>query len=157
MAELVQYYGTGRRKTAIARVFLRPGSGDFKVNGRAFEEYFVTPAQRSSAKLPLVSTDSAATFNVIANVSGGGFNGQADAVKLGIARALMLFNAELRKKLKPKDWSAATRAPKSARSTAKKAPESASSSRRDSFRFRVSSFEYSESSAAATPARNGKH
>ena len=100
MAELVQYYGTGRRKTAIARVFLRPGSGDFKVNGRAFEEYFVTPAQRSSAKMPLVSTDSSATFNVIANVSGGGVNGQADAVKLGIARALMQFNAELRKKLK---------------------------------------------------------
>jgi small subunit ribosomal protein S9 len=100
MADLVQYYGTGRRKTAIARVFLRPGSGDFKVNGRAFEEYFVTPAQRSSAKMPLVSTDSSATFNVIANVSGGGVNGQADAVKLGIARALMLFNAELRKKLK---------------------------------------------------------
>ena len=100
MAELVQYYGTGRRKTAIARVFLRPGSGDFKVNGRAFEEYFVTPAQRTSAKMPLVSTDSSATFNVIANVSGGGVNGQADAVKLGIARALMLFNAELRKKLK---------------------------------------------------------
>ena len=100
MAELVQYYGTGRRKTAIARVFLRPGSGDFKVNGRAFEEYFVTPAQRSSAKQPLVSTDSSAAFNVIANVSGGGVNGQADAVKLGIARALMLFNAELRKKLK---------------------------------------------------------
>jgi small subunit ribosomal protein S9 len=100
MAELVQYYGTGRRKTAIARVFLRPGSGDFKVNGRAFEEYFVTPAQRYSAKMPLVSTDSSATFNIIANVSGGGVNGQADAVKLGIARALMLFNAELRKKLK---------------------------------------------------------
>ena len=100
MAELVQYYGTGRRKTAIARVYLRPGSGDFKVNGRAFEEYFVTPAQRYSAKMPLVSTDSSATFNVIANVSGGGVNGQADAVKLGIARALMLFNAEWRKKLK---------------------------------------------------------
>jgi small subunit ribosomal protein S9 len=100
MAELVQYYGTGRRKTAIARVFLRPGSGDFKVNGRTFEEYFVTPSQRSSAKMPLISTDSSATFNVIANVSGGGVNGQADAVKLGIARALMLFNAELRKKLK---------------------------------------------------------
>ncbi len=100
MADLVQYYGTGRRKTAVARVFLRPGSGDFKVNGRAFEQYFVTEAQRSSAKEPLVSTESAATFNVIANVSGGGVNGQADAVKLGIARALMLFNAELRKKLK---------------------------------------------------------
>jgi small subunit ribosomal protein S9 len=100
MADLVQYYGTGRRKRAVARVFLRPGSGDFKVNGRAFEEYFVTESQRSAAKQPLVSTESAATFNVLANVSGGGVNGQADAVKLGIARALMLFNAELRKRLK---------------------------------------------------------
>jgi small subunit ribosomal protein S9 len=100
MADLVQYYGTGRRKRAVARVFLRPGSGDFKVNGRAFEQYFVTESQRSSAKQALVSSDSAATFNVIANVSGGGVNGQADAVKLGIARALMLFNSELRKKLK---------------------------------------------------------
>ena len=100
MADLVQYYGTGRRKRAVARVFLRPGSGDFKVNGRAFEQYFVTESQRFSAKEPLVSTESASTFNVIANVSGGGVNGQADAVKLGIARALMLFNGELRKKLK---------------------------------------------------------
>ncbi len=100
MADLVQYYGTGRRKRAVARIFLRPGSGDFKVNGRAFEQYFLTESQRSSAKEPLVSTESAASFNVIANVSGGGVNGQADAVKLGIARALMQFNAELRKKLK---------------------------------------------------------
>jgi small subunit ribosomal protein S9 len=100
MADLVQYYGTGRRKTAIARVYLRPGNGDFKVNGKAFEEYFVTPAQRASAKEPLVSTDTAATFNVLARVTGGGVNGQADAVKLGITRALMVFNAELRKGLK---------------------------------------------------------
>jgi small subunit ribosomal protein S9 len=100
MAELVQYYGTGRRKTAVARVFLRPGSGDFKVNGRAFEQYFVTESQRSSAKQPLLSTESAASFNVIATVAGGGVNGQADAVKLGVARALMEFNVELRKKLK---------------------------------------------------------
>ena len=100
MAEKVQYYGTGRRKSAVARVFLRPGSGDFKVNGKPFEQYFVTPAQRSSAKQPLVSTETAAAFNVIARVSGGGVNGQADAVKLGIARALMLFNIELRKKMK---------------------------------------------------------
>jgi small subunit ribosomal protein S9 len=100
MAELVQYYGTGRRKTSVARVYLRPGSGDFKVNGRAFEQYFVTESQRASAKQPLVSTETAATFNVMANVSGGGVNGQADAVKLGIARALMQFNAELRKTLK---------------------------------------------------------
>ena len=100
MAEVIQYYGTGRHKTAIARVYLRPGSGDFKVNGRAFEEYFVTPSQRVAAKQPLASTETAATFNVLANVSGGGVDGQADAVKLGLARALMLFNAEFRKKLK---------------------------------------------------------
>ncbi len=100
MADLVQYYGTGRRKTAVARVFLRPGSGDFKVNGLAFDKYFVTESQRASAKQSLVSVELAANFNVLANVSGGGVNGQADAVKLGIARALMLFNADLRKKLK---------------------------------------------------------
>jgi len=100
MAELAQYYGTGRRKTSVARVYLRPGTGDYKVNGRPFNEYFVTEAQRSSARQPLLSTDTAATFNVVARVSGGGINGQADAMKLGIARALMQFNAELRKKLK---------------------------------------------------------
>jgi small subunit ribosomal protein S9 len=100
MAELVQYYGTGRRKSAVARVYLRPGSGEFKVNGRPFEQYFVTEAQRSSAKQPLVLTESSSSFNVVATVSGGGVNGQADAVKLGVARALMLFNIELRKRLK---------------------------------------------------------
>jgi small subunit ribosomal protein S9 len=100
MAELVQYYGTGRRKSAIARVYLRPGTGEFKVNGRPFEVYFVTESQRVSAKQPLALTESAASFNVVARVSGGGVNGQADAVKLGIARALMQFNLELRKKLK---------------------------------------------------------
>jgi small subunit ribosomal protein S9 len=100
MAETVQYYGTGRRKTSVARVYLRPGSGEYRVNGRPFNEYFVTEAQRASARQPLISTDTAATFNVVANVSGGGVNGQADAMKLGLARALMQFNAELRKKLK---------------------------------------------------------
>jgi small subunit ribosomal protein S9 len=100
MADLVQYYGTGRRKTAVARVFLRPGSGEFKVNGRPFEQYFVTESQRSSAKSALATTESTATFNVLATVAGGGVNGQADAVKLGIARALIQFNAELRKQLK---------------------------------------------------------
>jgi small subunit ribosomal protein S9 len=100
MSELVQYYGTGRRKSAIARVYLRPGSGEFKINGRPFEVYFVTESQRVSARQPLLSTETAASFNVVARVSGGGVNGQADAVKLGIARALMQFNVELRKKLK---------------------------------------------------------
>lgn len=100
MAEQVQYYGTGRRKSAVARVFLRPGTGDFSVNGRPFDQYFVTESQRSSARQPLVSSETAAAFNIVARVTGGGVSGQADAVKLGIARALILFNVELRKKLK---------------------------------------------------------
>ena len=100
MADLVQYYGTGRRKSSIARVFLRPGSGSFSVNGRAFDNYFVTEAQRVSAKSPLLSSETGTTFDVVATVNGGGVRGQADAVKLGIARALLEFNIELRKKLK---------------------------------------------------------
>ena len=100
MADLIQYYGTGRRKSSIARVFLRPGSGKFTVNGKEFEQYFVTPAQRASAKKPLGIADINETFDVITTVKGGGVCGQADAVKLGIARALMEFNAELRKALK---------------------------------------------------------
>ena len=100
MADLVQYYGTGRRKSSIARVFLRPGNGNFKVNGREFDNYFVTDAQRVSAKSSLVSSETTSTFDVVATVHGGGVNGQADAVKMGIARALLDFNIELRKKLK---------------------------------------------------------
>jgi small subunit ribosomal protein S9 len=100
MAEQVQYYGTGRRKASVARVYLRPGSGEFKINGRAFDEYFLTPQQRVSAKKPLVLTDNSATFDVVATVRGGGISAQSDAVKLGISRALMIFNAELRKSLK---------------------------------------------------------
>jgi len=100
MADLIQYYGTGRRKSAIARVFLRPGSGKFTVNGKQFEEYFVTPAQRIAAKRPLGIADINETFDILTTVKGGGINGQADAIKLGITRALMEFNIELRKALK---------------------------------------------------------
>ncbi len=100
MAETVQYYGTGRRKSSTARVFLRPGDGQFTVNDRPFEQYFVTEAQRVTAKQPLVLTETGSSFNVVANVAGGGVNAQAGALKLGIARALLEFNAELRKKLK---------------------------------------------------------
>ncbi|HVW77198.1 MAG TPA: 30S ribosomal protein S9 [Alloacidobacterium sp.] len=100
MADLVQYYGTGRRKSAIARVFLRPGSGEFKVNDKAFDEYFVTEQQRVSAKRPLALTETTGNFDVITRVAGGGVSAQADAVKMGIARALLEFNAELRKTLK---------------------------------------------------------
>src|SRR5690242_20761081 len=100
MAELVQFYGTGRRKSSVARVFLRPGTGEFKVNGRGFDQYFVTEAQRNDARKPLATVDMAGSFNVLATVSGGGVNGQAGAVKLGIARALLEFNPELRSRLK---------------------------------------------------------
>ncbi len=100
MADLVQYYGTGRRKSSVARVFLRPGSGNFSVNHKGYEEYFVTEQQRVSAKRPLVLVEMLANFDVLANVSGGGVSAQADAVKMGISRALLEFNPELRKTLK---------------------------------------------------------
>jgi small subunit ribosomal protein S9 len=100
MADQVQYYGTGRRKSAIARVYLRPGSGDFAINGKKFDTYFVTEQQRVSAKRPLVLTETTPAFDVVITVSGGGVTAQADAVKMGIARALLQFNAELRKTLK---------------------------------------------------------
>jgi small subunit ribosomal protein S9 len=104
MAETVQYYGTGRRKSSVARIFLRPGTGEFKVNGKAFDQYFVTDAQRIEAKSPLVTSETSNAFNIIANVSGGGVNGQAGAVKMGIARALLEFNPELRGKLKAEGY-----------------------------------------------------
>jgi small subunit ribosomal protein S9 len=103
MADLVQYYGTGRRKSAIARVFLRPGTGEFKVNGKGYEEYFVTEQQRVAGKRSLVLTELLSTFDVVTTVKGGGVSAQADAVKMGSARALVIFNPELRKLLKSED------------------------------------------------------
>ena len=100
MADLVQYYGTGRRKSAIARVFLRPGTGEWKVNGKGFDEYFVTEQQRVSAKRTLALVELDSTFDVVTTTKGGGVSAQADAVKMGIARALVEFNPELRKVLK---------------------------------------------------------
>jgi small subunit ribosomal protein S9 len=100
MADLVQYYGTGRRKSSVARVFLRPGSGNFIVNQKPCDEYFVTPQQRVSARRPLALTELSANFDVLTTVKGGGVSAQADAVKMGIARALLEFNLELRKTLK---------------------------------------------------------
>ena len=100
MADLVQYYGTGRRKSAIARVFLRPGTGEWKVNGKPFEQYFVTEQQRVAAKRTLVVAEMTANFDVVTTVRSGGVAAQADAVKMGVARALIEFNPELRKTLK---------------------------------------------------------
>ena len=96
----VQYYGTGRRKTSTARVFLRPGTGAVTVNRRAFEAFFPTEALRMQIKTPLVLTETADKFDILATVAGGGVSGQAGAVRLGIARALVEYNAELRKQLK---------------------------------------------------------
>ncbi len=100
MAELVQYYGTGRRKAAIARVFLRPGSGNMTVNGLPFDKYFVTDAQRIIAKQSLVLTETADKFDAVVTCIGGGVTAQSGAVRMGLARALQEFNPELRAKLK---------------------------------------------------------
>ena len=96
----IEYYGTGRRKTSTARVFLRPGSGAITVNHREFENFFPTDALRVQVKRPLLVTETGEKFDVLATVAGGGVNGQAGAVRLGIARALVEYNAELRKQLK---------------------------------------------------------
>jgi small subunit ribosomal protein S9 len=97
---VTEFYATGRRKTSSARVFLRPGTGAVTVNHREFEAFFPTEALRTQIKTPLVLTETTEQFDVLATVAGGGINGQAGAVRLGIARALVLYNAELRKKLK---------------------------------------------------------
>jgi small subunit ribosomal protein S9 len=96
----VQYYGTGRRKTSTARVFLRPGAGAISINRRAFEEFFPREALRTAIRTPLVLTETADKFDILATVAGGGVSGQAGAVRLGIARALVEYNLELRKRLK---------------------------------------------------------
>jgi small subunit ribosomal protein S9 len=95
-----QYYGTGRRKTSTARVFLRPGSGAISINYRAFDTFFTTEALRTQIRQPLALTDTADKFDVVATVAGGGVSGQAGAVRLGIARALVEYNTDLRKRLK---------------------------------------------------------
>ena len=96
----MQYYGTGRRKTSTARVFLRPGNGTLTINRRTFEAFFPTEALRTQIKTPMVLTETADKFDVLATVAGGGVSGQAGAVRLGIARALVDYNLELRKALK---------------------------------------------------------
>jgi len=96
----IQYLGTGRRKRATARVFLRPGKGQITVNGRPFDEYFVTEVGRTAIRQPLLATETADKFDVLILADGGGYTGQAGASRMGIARALVGFNTELRPKLK---------------------------------------------------------
>jgi len=96
----IQFYGTGRRKSATARVYLRPGDGKITVNRTGIDNYFKNETLRMIIRQPLQLTDTTAKFDVLINVQGGGTAGQAGAVRHGIARALLEFNAELRKKLK---------------------------------------------------------
>jgi small subunit ribosomal protein S9 len=97
---LTQYYGTGRRKTSTARVFLRPGTGAISVNARPIEASFPTETLRLTIRQPLVVTELAERFDVVATTAGGGVAGQAGALRLGIARALVEFDAELRVRLR---------------------------------------------------------
>jgi len=97
---LVQYLGTGRRKTSVARIFLRSGKGDISVNGRTFENYFANETARILVRQPLLATETADKFDILILANGGGVTGQAGAARLGIARALLEFNTELRGKLK---------------------------------------------------------
>ncbi len=97
---MVQYLGTGRRKTSVARVFLRPGKGEIKINNRAFENYFPTESSRAMVRQALSATETMDKFDLLILADGGGVIGQAGACRLGIARALVEFNAELRPRLK---------------------------------------------------------
>ena len=96
----IQYYGTGRRKTAVARVYLRPGTGAIKVNKREFEAYFPNRVLKMVIRQPLAITETAEKFDIMVNVAGGGMAGQAGAIRHGLSRALIEFNPELRPKLK---------------------------------------------------------
>jgi len=96
----MQYYGTGRRKTAVARVYLRPGAGAITVNRRTFDEYFPNRVLKMIIRQPLLITETAEKFDILINVDGGGMTGQAGAIRHGIARALVEYNPELRPKLK---------------------------------------------------------
>ena len=98
--EKVQYYGTGKRKTATARVFLMPGSGQIVVNHVDVQEYFKHATQRDIVSQPLKETESTEKFDIYVNVKGGGYTGQAGAIRLGIARALLQYDPELRGVLK---------------------------------------------------------
>jgi small subunit ribosomal protein S9 len=99
-AKLVQQLGTGRRKNATARVFLRPGKGQITVNNRPFENYFVSESARAYVRQPLLAAELADRFDILILARGGGVTGQAGAARLGLARALIEFNSELRGKLK---------------------------------------------------------
>ena len=99
-AKLKSFYGTGRRKHSVSRVRLYPGSGNVTINGRSIDEYFGLETLKLIVRQPLELTETGAQFDVVCTVAGGGVTGQAGAIRHGIARALLQFNAELRPALK---------------------------------------------------------
>ena len=98
-----QYHAIGRRKTSVARVYLRPGSGTWEVNGRTLEQYLPRHVLRQSATRPLAATETEGQFDVKVTVNGGALRGQADAIQLGVARALLKVNEEFRVRLRAED------------------------------------------------------
>ncbi len=100
MTDQVQFRATGRRKKSIARVILRPGEGKLVINGRPFDSYFPSEALRAEVQQPLVETENQGKFDILINACGGGVHGQVGAARLGISRALIIFNPELRTRLR---------------------------------------------------------
>ena len=102
MSSVLQYHGVGRRKSSVARIWIRPGSGNWEVNGRSAEDYVPRPSLLQHAQEPLVATNLTGRFDVKVAVDGGGITGQAGAIRLALARALLNYDAELRKVLRDK-------------------------------------------------------
>jgi len=96
----MQYYGTGRRKHATARVFLRPGAGEIQVNDRPLDQYFKRESLKLLIRQPLLITETTSKFDILVRIDGGGMAGQAGAIRHGLSRALVEYNRELRSKLK---------------------------------------------------------
>ena len=102
MSTVLQYHGVGRRKTSVARVWIRPGSGNWEINGRTVDDFFTRPSLQQHASEPLSATNLQGRFDVKVLVDGGGQTGQAGAIRLGLARAILTYDAETRKALREK-------------------------------------------------------
>jgi small subunit ribosomal protein S9 len=100
MSTVLQYHGVGRRKTSVARVWIRPGSGNWDINGRTADDFFTRPSLQQHASEPLSATNLQGRFDVKVLVDGGGQTGQAGAIRLGLARAILSYDGEMRKTLR---------------------------------------------------------
>lgn len=102
MSTVLQYHGVGRRKTSVARVWIKPGTGNWAINGRTVDDFFTRPSLQQHASEPLGATNLQGRFDVHVLVDGGGQTGQAGAIRLGLARAILSYDAETRKSLREK-------------------------------------------------------